>query len=115
MRIPGPPLSPLPAAGSELLCSVLLLLDRVIGEPTFESEAGVVDQQCHRVLVGFKTGHHSSGAFIRDQVSSEHLGPNGIGGGDLLGALFQAAAVFADEDDVIAAGGQLLGEPGALA
>ncbi len=87
-----------------------LVLDRVVEEPLFQAEPGVVDQQVDRPVGVAQPLLDQGDLVLLDEVGHQGLDLDPVvgaqGGGDLL----EAGAVARDQHQVVAAAGQVDGE-----
>ena len=89
---------------------VLLPLDRGAQEVRLEAVAGVVDDEVHRAcLVGDPVRHALQLVALGD-VRDEDLAARAVQVPQVVGDLLQPVAVAGDQDEVVAAAGQLTDE-----
>ena len=86
-----------------------LLLDGVVEEALLEAEAGVVDEEVDRSLAVGQARLDQGQLVAVDEVGDEHLDRDAVGGAQLGGDGLEALGVAGDEDEVVAAGGELDG------
>ena len=89
---------------------LLLDLDVVVEEPVLEAEPRVVDQQVDGA-VGIGDARLDGGELLAvGEVGHHHLDVHAVLASELGSHLLQAIAVAGDQDEVVATGGELLGE-----
>ena len=89
---------------------LLLDLDVVVEEAVLEPEAGVVDQQVDRTRRVGDAGLDGGELVAVGEVGDHHLDVHAVLAAQLGGDLLEAVAVARHQDEVVAAGGELLGE-----
>ena len=96
--------------GDEHVEHRLLGVDVVDQEPALEAEAGVVDQQVDRPGGVGQPGLDGGQLVAVDQVGGQHLDVHAVLAAELLGDGLETGGVAGDQHEVVAAGGELLGE-----
>jgi hypothetical protein len=88
----------------------LLLVDVVVEEPALQAEAGVVHQQLHRRLGLAEAGLDPGELGAVGEVGGQHLHRDAVRRAQLVGLGGQPGLVAGDQHQVVAAGGELVGE-----
>ncbi len=88
----------------------LLGLDRVVQEPSLEPEPGVVDQQVDRAPAIGDPGLHRGQLLAVGEVGGQHLDGHAVPVPQLARLVLQPVTVAGDQDEVVAGGGELVGE-----
>ena len=86
-----------------------LVVRGVVEEPLLEPEAGVVDEQVDRAVAVGEPRLDAGQVVAVDEVGDQDLDLDLVGAAQLVGHLLEAGGVAGDEDQVVAARGQLDG------